>query len=78
VEGVDMNKPLLQELLKLSPAERIELIGELWDSIPPADLPALTPEQIEECERRLAEHRADPERAIPWEEAKSWIRSRLK
>src|SRR5688572_22193536 len=29
-----MNKALLDELMRLSPAERIELAEQLWDSIP--------------------------------------------
>ena len=29
-----MNKALLKEALELTPAERIELVGEIWDSIP--------------------------------------------
>ena len=44
-KGVQMNKALLAELMELSPAERLELVEELWDSIPPEDLPPLTEEQ---------------------------------
>jgi putative addiction module component (TIGR02574 family) len=73
-----MNKPLLQELLKLSPAERIELIGELWDSIQPADQPPLTEEEKQEIDRRIAEHERDPSSAIPWEEVRAWLWSRRK
>jgi putative addiction module component (TIGR02574 family) len=73
-----MNKPLLQELLKLSPAERIELANELWDSIAPADHPPLTAAQEEEVDRRIAEHERDPSSAIPVEEVQAWLRSRRK
>lgn len=73
-----MNKRLLDELLELTPAERIELVEVLWDSVAAVDMPPLTDEQIRECERELAEHRADPNSSIPWEEAKTWLRSRLK
>ena len=73
-----MNKVLLQELLQLTPAERIELAQELWDSIPPEseDLPSLTAEQMAEIDRRLAEHERDPGRAIPWDvvKARLWAR----
>jgi putative addiction module component (TIGR02574 family) len=66
-----MNKPLLQELLKLSPAERIELAQELWDSIAPNDMPPLSEAQKQEIDRRIAEHERDPSRASSWEEVQA-------
>ncbi|HEY1750516.1 MAG TPA: addiction module protein [Caulobacteraceae bacterium] len=38
---------------KLTPAEKLELIGELWDSLEADDVP-LTQAQIDEIDRRLA------------------------
>jgi putative addiction module component (TIGR02574 family) len=73
-----MNKALLQELLQLSPAERVELAHELLDSVEEAELPPLTPEQMEEIDRRVDEHERDPSRAIPWEEVREWLWSRRK
>jgi putative addiction module component (TIGR02574 family) len=73
-----MNKRLLNELLELTPAERIELVEVLWDSVGPEKMPPLSDEQIQECERELAAHRADPNSSIPWEEAKAWLRARLR
>ncbi len=29
-----MNKSLLKEALELTPAERVELVGEIWDQYP--------------------------------------------
>ena len=72
-----MNKVLREELMRLTPAERLELIGDLWDSLEPDDLPPLTQEQIKEMERRLAEHHANPESALSWEEVKAELRSRF-
>jgi putative addiction module component (TIGR02574 family) len=71
-----MNDVLLVELLKLTPAERIQLAQDLWDSIATEDMPPLAAEQIEEIDRRLAEHARDPSRALPWEEvrARLWAR----
>jgi putative addiction module component (TIGR02574 family) len=71
-----MNKALLAELMELTPAERIQLAEDLWDSIAPEDLPPLTQEQEQEIERRLAEHARDPSRASTWEEvrARLWAR----
>ena len=37
----------------LTPAEKLELIGELWESLEADDVP-LTQAQIEELDRRLA------------------------
>lgn len=66
---------LLNELLKLTPAERIELAEDLWDSVAanPQDLPPLTAQERAEIDRRLAEHERDPETAVSWEE----VRARL-
>ena len=36
-----MNKALLEELKQLSAAERIELVYDLWDSIPPGESSSL-------------------------------------
>jgi putative addiction module component (TIGR02574 family) len=66
---------LLNELLKLTPAERIELAEDLWDSVAanPQDVPPLTDEERAEIDRRLAEHEADPDAAVAWED----VRARL-
>ncbi len=72
-----MNKVLLwKELMKLSPTERIELAQDLWDSIAPDEMPPLSPDEIAELDRRIAEHERNPGRASPWEEvrARLWAR----
>ncbi len=63
-----MSSVPIEELLKLSVAERIQLVEDLWDSIAadPESLP-LTEAQKAELDRRLEEHHADPDSAIPWE-----------
>jgi putative addiction module component (TIGR02574 family) len=75
---VAVRESLMAELLELSPAERIEIAEELWNSIAasPDNMPDLTEEQIAECERRLAEHDRDPSRALPWEEVRVRLWSR--
>jgi putative addiction module component (TIGR02574 family) len=52
---------------RLSPAERLQLVEELWDSLSSEDIP-LTPAQAEELDRREALHRANPKRGRPWRE----------
>ena len=72
-----MSSALRDELFKLSAAERLELIEELWDSISDGDAAlALTEEQREDLERRLAEADADPAGGSPWEEVRERIRQR--
>ena len=41
-----MNRALLEELMQLPPAERIELVHDLWDSIPPGECPSLKAELL--------------------------------
>jgi putative addiction module component (TIGR02574 family) len=75
-----MNKALLDELMQLSPHERVELAHDLWDSVPRdhESLPPVTDAQLTEAKRRLAEHRRDPSTAVPWEEVRARLWSRLK
>ena len=57
----------------LSPRERWELIGLIWDSLPP-DAPFTPPDwHLRELERRVAAADADPGAAEPWEA----VRARL-
>lgn len=55
-------------------SERIELVEDIWDSIAEdtaaGSLP-LSSEQRAELHRRLAEHRADPDSGVPWEEVRA-------
>jgi putative addiction module component (TIGR02574 family) len=62
-------------IAELSPAERLRLVEELWESLTPADIP-LTPAQAEELDRREARHRAAPRRGRPWREVLDEIEHR--
>ncbi len=74
-----MRRPeLWAELMELTPAERIELVEDLWDSIGQEDLPPLTPEQIQELDRRYAEHVRDPSRASKWDDVKARLLARFR
>lgn len=62
---------------QLSVAERLELIGALWDSIPDSLEELPIPEwHREELERRLAAADAEPGGAIPWEEVRQRLRKK--
>lgn len=68
----------ISDLLHLSVAERLQLVEDLWDSI--ASEPEaleLTQAQKEELDRRMAEHRADPGSALPWDEVQARLRHRF-
>jgi putative addiction module component (TIGR02574 family) len=62
-----MNKVARKDILNLTIAERIELIGDIWDTI--AEVPeavALTEAQKTELDKRLDAHRKDPTAGAPW------------
>ncbi len=62
--------PLLSELLKLPPRERVELAMALWESLSDAERDKdleLTVEQAAELDRRWMDHIQQPESSIPWE-----------
>jgi putative addiction module component (TIGR02574 family) len=61
---------------KLSVEERIALVEELWDSI--AEATPLSEPQRAELDRRLEEHKRNPNDVVPWEVVKASITARLK
>jgi putative addiction module component (TIGR02574 family) len=63
---------LLSEILRLPPEERIELLGEAWDTIAtsPDDVP-IPQWHVKELEGRLAE--SDP-KYVSWEEVRERLR----
>jgi putative addiction module component (TIGR02574 family) len=66
------------ELLKLGPAERIQLAQDSWDSIAEEeDALPLTDGHRAELDRRMAEHERDPSSAVPWSEVRARLRERF-
>lgn len=58
--------------------ERLALVEELWDSIAAgsAAIP-LTEAQREELDKRIADHEANPDDVVSWEDVKASIANRL-
>ena len=83
-KGDSMNKAILDELMQLSPAERIDIAEKLWESVDPNDpnivddITPLSEEQMQEVRKRIAEHERDPGSAIPWDEIRARLWARLK
>jgi putative addiction module component (TIGR02574 family) len=74
-----MNDSLTTALLKLSPAERIQLAEDLWDSVAaePENAPPLSEAQREEITRRLEAHARDATSSIGWDAVRARLWSRL-
>ena len=71
-----MENNLTQEILKLSVAERIQLLEEVWDSIiSTPDLVPVTDAQKAELDRRRERFAQGATRARPWEEVKKNLES---
>lgn len=67
-------KETSQEIKKLSVAERILLVEEIWDSIvTEQDSLELTEAQKHELNRRLEAYAASPEAGSSWEEVKQGV-----
>lgn len=63
---------------RLSVDDRLTLMHEIWDSIAAEPgRPPLSDSLRRELERRLAEHQANPNEAIPWEQIKAEALARL-
>lgn len=70
-----MNTPLPYDAMTVP--QRLDLIAEIWDSIPESGDAFDVPEwHREELEKRLAAADANPEGGIPWEEAKARLRKK--
>ena len=69
-----MSKPAF-DYRALSIAERLQLVGDVWDSIateqPDATALPVSNSERAELDRRLAAHDTDPGTAVPWSEVRA-------
>jgi putative addiction module component (TIGR02574 family) len=63
-------------LLKLDRAERLQLVGDLWDSLAEEEPLQLSAERSEELLRRKAKFEADPGSGLTWDQVKERVRAR--
>ena len=67
-----MNMQLLQQASALDIDEQIELVEAIWDGIVSRGAAlSLTETQKTELDRRLADHLANPNDAISWDDVKA-------
>ncbi len=70
-----MSTDLLEEALRLSPRDRLQLIGALWDTLSEGDIP-VTPEERALLDSRLADSEANPDDQSPWPEVRGRLEKR--
>jgi putative addiction module component (TIGR02574 family) len=72
-----MNATLLDETItRLTPDEKLALIGKLWASLDTANLP-IPPVVLAELDRRRAAYERDPSSALTLDELLARVRRKL-
>ncbi len=67
----------MEAIRKLSPAERMALINQIWDTIADDDREVqVTDAAMAEMNRRLEEMKRDPSKSRSFDEVKRFLRSR--
>ena len=64
---------------RMSREERIALVQAIWDSIAAMpERPPLSEALRQELDRRLADHLANPQDVVPWEQVEAEALARMK
>ncbi len=67
-----------EDILALPVSERIQLVADIWDTISEApDQPELSPALLAMLRKRLAEHKANPDDTLSWDEVVENIRYKI-
>ncbi len=67
---------ILEEIRRLPADEQHEVVETILDEFTDAD-DGLTPEQVAELDRRIAEFKKNPKEGIPWEQVQSEAKKRF-
>lgn len=67
---------LISKIKTLSPGDRLELIGAVWESLTPEDAPATT-EERQLLDARKADLLQNPHDQSPWREVQVRLKQRL-
>jgi len=59
---------------RMSREERLQLLGEIWDTLTPVDQEDIPESHREELARRIAAADADPTAGVPWHEVRERLR----
>lgn len=70
-----MKTALLEDALRLSPEDRLDLIGALWETLSEDDVP-ITSEERALLDVRLADLEVRPDDQSPWPEVKARLEQR--
>ncbi len=68
--SIMIDESLLAKVSSLSPADRLELIAVVWDTLSPDDLPVTDAERAM-LDARLADMERNPDDQSPWPEVKA-------
>ena len=69
---------LINDILKLSVSERINMVETIWDSLAESkENIKLSPQTKELLDQRLEDHRKNPNEGSSWEDVKARIKSQL-
>ena len=71
-----VNASLILQVKTLSPADRLELIGAVWETLSPNEIP-LTEQEKHLLNSRLEDMEANPQDESPWSEVKKRLESSL-
>lgn len=67
--------PDLSRIIDLPLSDQLQLVEDLWDHIAASKEPLPVPDwQKDELDRRKRNFEANPDSAIPWDDAKNQIR----
>jgi putative addiction module component (TIGR02574 family) len=72
-----IEEALLSKVKSLSPAERIELIGVVWESLDVTDVPVTDAEKAI-LDTRIEDEVENPHDVSPWSEVEVRLRQRLR